>query len=403
MSPTAHPAPRPSRRDPARGTLTIEQALEFAKQQVQRLISTAPGAFPTYTEGGRWVLGADPWAPTWSGGFLTGLLWIFAQRTGEPWWRQQAEHYCRLLEPHQHDTSTHDLGFILEPSWGRWHDDDATPHARRVLITGGRTMAGRLQPAGGYLSSWVDPGSTFIDIMMNVGIVFRAADYTGDQTLHEVAMRHCRTTRRYLLRGDGSTLHEGWFDPDTGEFLRAGTHQGWRPDSSWARGQAWAIYGFDDAYRHTGDPQFLDAARRAADYFIERTGEPGVPPNDWDEPEPALSCEASAAAIAASGMLRLGGSLASDQTASRYRGYARRILATLCSRQFMPVDSPRWEGILCHATYHARKGLGVDESVMFGDYYLVEALDHANRLDSAVVDIRESQPDESGLAPRDRS
>ena len=360
-------------------TLTVDEALEFAEHQVRELITRAPGQLPTYTLGGRWVLDDDPWAPTWSGGFLTGMMWIFARRTGDQWWREQAERYSLLLEPRKNDTGTHDVGFVLEPSWGRWYDLDHTPQARDVLIQGGRTMAGRLQSAGGYLSTWVDPGSTFIDVMMNVGIIFRAAEYSGDARLREIALTHCRTSRRHLMRGDGSTVHEGWFDTSTGEFLRAATHQGWRADSSWARGQAWAIYGFTSAYRHTDEPDMLDAARRAADYYITRTADNGVPPNDWTDPEPSEPWEASAAAIAASAMLHLAAALGDDPAADRYRRYGLTILATLRSTEFIAADTEGWQGILRHAAYHHRNRLGVDESVMWGEYYLVEALESASQ------------------------
>lgn len=358
-------------------TLSVEDALDFAQEQVRALVKTSPGQMPTYTENGRWVFQRDPWAPTWSGGFLTGMLWLFAARTGHDWWRQRATSYCEQLEPRKHDTGTHDVGFVLEPSWGRWHDQAPTARTQDVLVEGGRTMAMRLQQAGGYLSTWVDPGSTFIDVMMNVGIIFRAAEYSGDDRLRETALTHCRTSRRYLVRGDGSTAHEGWFDVTTGEFLRTATHQGWRSDSSWARGQAWAIYGFTTAYRHTGEPDMLDAACRTANYYIAHTPDNGVPPNDWLDPSPAKPWEASAAAIAAAGMLHLARSL-DDGEGDRYRDYARTILSTLRSTQFLAADTPGWQGILRHATYHHRNGLGLDESVIWGDYYLVEALDLAS-------------------------
>lgn len=363
-------------------TLTIDEAFDFAQQQVRNLVTHAPGQLPTYTEGGRWVFGDDPWAPTWSGGFLAGMMWIFVRRTGDEWWREQAQRYSLLLESRKDDTSTHDLGFVLEPSWGSWYDLDHCEQARQVLIDGGRTMAVRLQTVGGYLSTWIDPGSTFIDIMMNVGIVFRAAEYSDDPLLREVALTHCRTSLRFLMRGDGSTAHEGWFDTTTGEFLRTATHQGWRSDSSWARGQGWAIYGFTTAYRHTGLADMLTAARRAADYYIAHTDDGGVPPNDWMDPEPAQRWEASAAAITAAGMLHLATALASDPAAERYRSYSLRILMTLRSSEFIAADTPGWQGILRHATYHYRKGLGVDESVMWGDYYLLEALQSASQLPS---------------------
>ena len=359
--------------------LSVEDAFAFAEQQVRDLVTSAPNRMPTYTHAGRWVLDDDPWAPSWNGGFLTGMMWAFARRTGEPWWHQQAAHYSRLLESRKNDPGTHDLGFVLEPSFGRWYDLDGSAYAREVLIQGARTMAGRLQ-AGGYLSTWVDPGSTFIDIMMNLGLLFRGARYSGDDTLRDVALAHCRTTRRYLMRGDGSTVHEGWFDTTTGEFLRADTHQGWRPDSTWARGQAWAIYGFADAYGHTGEADLLDAARRAADYYIHRAPDDGVPPNDFTHPEPELPWESSAAAIAASGLLRLAAAMSQSEGAARYRAYGLRILDTLRTTTFLAADTPGWQGILRHAIYHYRKHIGVDESVMWGDYYFVEALERADAI-----------------------
>lgn len=374
--PTTSPTVEQSR------ALTVNEALDFAQKQVRQLITSAPGQFPTYTKNGRWVFDEDPWAPTWSGGFLTGMIWAFAARTGDPWWRERAERYCVQLEPRKDDTGTHDIGFVLEPSWGRWYDIDPSPRVRDVLIQGGRTMAGRMREPGGYLCTWVDPGSTFVDVMMNVGIIFRAAEYSADEELKEVALRHCRTTRRYLMRGDGSTLHEGWFDVESGEFLRAATHQGWRSDSTWARGQAWAIYGFCTAYRHTGDPDLLDAARRAADFYIARTPDHGVPPNDWEEPVPSLPVESSAAAVAAAGFLRLADACGDDERAWHYRDYGLQILRTLCTSAFLAVDTQGWQGVLRHATYHHRTGVGIDESVMWGEYYLVEALELAERIET---------------------
>jgi unsaturated chondroitin disaccharide hydrolase len=361
-------------------TLSLEEALDFAQQQVRRLISRAPGRTTTYTENGRWVFSEDPWAPDWTGGFLAGMIWAFARRTGDPWWREQAEAYSVLVEDRKVDEGTHDLGFILETSWGRWYDWDGSARAREVLIEGGRTMARRFQPAGAYLSTWVDPGSTFIDNMMNIGIIFRAAAYSGDDALHEIALQHARTSRRHLVRGDGSTVHEGWFDVQSGEFLRAATHQGWRSDSAWARGQAWAIYGFSSAFTHSGDGDLLDAARRSADFYIASTPDHGVPPNDWLDPAPVVPYEASAAAIAAAGMLRLAAALHDDPSADLYRRYGLRILRTLRSTRFIAADTEGWEGILRHATYHYRNALGIDESVMFGEYYFVEALEMATAL-----------------------
>ena len=124
----------------------------------------------------------------------------------------------------------------------------------------------------------------------------------SEKVLWRIAEQHCLTTRKTLVRGDGSTSHEGIFDTETGEFLRQSTHQGWRDDSSWARGLAWALYGFGTAYGFSRDARFLQTAEACANFYIERTPDHGVPPNDWEELDPALPYESSAAAIAAAGI-----------------------------------------------------------------------------------------------------
>ena len=162
-----------------------------------------------------------------------------------------AEHYSRLVEPRKTDRTVHDLGFVFWSTWKRWYDLTGDAALNDVLLQAGRTMSLRFQEKGRYLRSFVAQDSLFIDIMMNVGIIFYAAQETGDAELLRIANEHCLTTRRTLVRGDGSTAHEGIFDLETGEFLRQSTHQGWRGDSAWARGLAWALYGFGTAYAFT--------------------------------------------------------------------------------------------------------------------------------------------------------
>ena len=353
-----------------------EQAMAFAQRQVLALTEAHPDFFPMFTEDGRWEHGKQAWT-NWCEGFLPGQMWIFARRTGDPAWRARAEHYSRLLEERQHDRDVHDLGFLFWSTWKRWHDLTGGEAVKRVVVTAGATMGHRFNERGRFLRSFVAPESTFIDIMMNVGIVFYAAQELGDDDLLRKVTDHCLTTRRYLVRGDGSTAHEGIFDLGTGGFLRQSTHQGWRDDSSWARGQAWALYGFGTVYRFTRDPRFLDVAQRCADFFVGSTDEGGVPPNDWMEPSPARRWESSAAAIAASGLFQLA-ELTAESDADRAAGYlaaARRTMDTLLSPEFLAVATPGWEGILKHGSYHERLDLGVDESVMWGEYFFVEALD----------------------------
>jgi unsaturated chondroitin disaccharide hydrolase len=167
------------------------------------------------------------------------MMWLFYSRTRDGRWRKRAEHNSRLIEERKHDRNVHDLGFLFWSTWKRWYDLDGDEAINDVVITAGQTMGLRFGEKGQYLRSFVTDESLFIDIMMNVGIIFYAAQQTGDQELLHKAHQHCLTTRRYLVRGDGSTSHEGIFDLETGEFPRQSTHRGWRGDSAWARGQAW--------------------------------------------------------------------------------------------------------------------------------------------------------------------
>jgi unsaturated chondroitin disaccharide hydrolase len=209
---------------------------------------------------------------------------------------------------------------------------------------------------------------------MNVGIIFYAALQTDDADLLSIANRHCLTTRRYLVRGDGSTSHEGLFNLETGEFIRQSTHQGWRDDSSWARGLAWSLYGFGTAYSFTKDARYLQTAELNAQFYIEQTQANGVPPNDWAETNPQNPYESSAAAIAASGLINLS-RITGDPTRARlYHDYALQIVDTLTGPEFLANETPGWEGVLKQGMYHERRGLGVNESVMWGDYFFLEAV-----------------------------
>lgn len=350
-----------------------ENALDFAERQVRSLVQTHPGYLPMYTRDGKWKHDGAAWT-NWCEGFVAGQMWLLYRHSGTDFWLQKAVEYSKLLEGRQHDRAVHDLGFTFWSSWKRWYDATGDETLDATIVTAGQTMGLRFQEKGKYLRSFVAAESLFIDIMMNVGIVFHAARATRDDGLWQRALDHSLTSRRYLVRGDGSTAHEGIFDLATGEFLRQSTHQGWRNDSSWARGLSWSLYGFGTVYEYTQDPRFLECAEMNARFYMEQTPDHGVPPNDWTEPSPPDPCESSAAAIAASGFFNLARRV-SDATAARtYFDYACTILDTLTAPPFLASRTPGWEGILLRGAYHQRLGLGVNESVMWGEYFFLEAL-----------------------------
>ena len=169
--------------------------------------------------------------------------------------------------------------------------------------------------------------------------------------------------------------HEALFNLETGECLKQTTHQGFRGDSCWSRGLAWALYGFCTAYSATGDTAYLDASELCARYYMTHTPAHGVPPWDYDALPPGSRKleDSSAAAIAASGLYDLSLASASCEKRLLYRQHFRKIMATLTSDPYLGRDAG-WEGILKHGVYHLHKKLGVDESVMWGEYFFVEAL-----------------------------
>ena len=349
-------------------------ALAAAAQKVEKLVTEHPDHLPLFTKHGKWLHDEDPWT-NWCEGFPPGMMWIFARHLDSSAWRPRAEHYCELLRGREFDREVHDLGFTFWHSWRPWYAETGDESLNDVIVQAGKTMGLRFHEKAGLLRSFRAPDSTFIDIMMNVGIIYYAAQQSGDVDLLRRVQTHCLQTRRYLVRGDGSTSHEGMFDLETGEFLKQTTQQGYRDDSSWARGQAWALYGFGTVYALTGEKVFLETARACADFYIDRTRDAFVPPNDWEEPSPAQPYESSAAAIAASGMLQLAALVPDRGESQRYAAYAFEIVRTLSGPRFSASSDPAWDGILKHGSYHETKNLGVDESVMWGEYFYVEALD----------------------------
>jgi unsaturated chondroitin disaccharide hydrolase len=382
----------------------FRRALDFARSQVRVLVLNEPDYLPIYTSDGRWRNSGELWTD-WCGGFLAGMMWLFHRATADEWWRRQAEHYSRLLEHRKTDPHVHDLGFIFLNTYRRWYDLTGDPSLMNIVAHAGVTLSGRFQAKGQYLASFLGQESLFIDIMMNVPLLYVAAAWLESapgadlspldglipaaergskaDELRRIATAHCHTSQKRLVRPDGSTAHEAIFDPASGEFLRESTQQGLRPDSCWSRGLAWSLYGFGTVHRLTGDRAFLDTACRCADYFLDKLPVGRVPYWDFDLPDgPERLWDSSAAAIASSGLFQLA-DLATEPTVSaRYRESALEVLAALCGEEFLASSTPGWEGILRHGVYHIHKKLGVDESVMWGEHFFVEALVKAIELGS---------------------
>lgn len=380
---------------------TLQFAFDFAQGQVKSLLGKYPSDYyPMYTVGGQYGQDRKRWTH-WCDGFYPGLMFIFAEATGESFWLDKAVAYSTPLEPRQYDRAVHDLGFLFFSTHLRWLNlGGPAERIEPLLVQAGKTMAMRFMERGQYLRSFVEPASLFVDIMMNVGTIFHAGLKTGDDDLMDVATRHCLTSRRTLVRGDGSTSHEAIFDLQTGECLRQSTHQGYRGDSCWSRGLAWSLYGFTRSYLQSRRAEFLETAMLNADYYLEHTPADGITPWDYDAPESGplsrTQVDTSACAIAASGLIDLADAVSDRTKARAYRDFALTSLCSL-SEKYLGSLTPGFEGILNGGVYHIHKNLGVHEAVMFGEYFFVEALDKALKVlkRRAMPEVVNAYPEDS--------
>lgn len=353
---------------------SFKKAIEVSEVKVSQLVTNHPDYYPLYTMGGKWHHSGDHWTK-WGDGYLPGQMWLLYELTGKKWWREKAEHYSVMIESRKNERDIQSHWSLFWPTYKKWWDITGDNQKYQVLETAAESLASRYNSAGGYLKSFVGAHSNLIDNMMSVILIFFIAHESKNKRLMDIAETHAITAMRFLVRGDGSAAHEAVFNPETGEFLRTDTHQGYRRDSSWSRGQAWVIYGFSHAYRYSRNRKFLETAKRGADFFLERTEAYPVPPNDFEEPEPKYRYESSAGAAAAAGMLHLCEELKKENLYYRpYEDASLEILQELCSQSFLAAVDEEWDGILKHGIYHLDKELGVDESMIWGDYFFLEAL-----------------------------
>ena len=245
----------------------------------------------------------------WTSGFFPGSLWYVYEFTGDKAVKEAAVKYTELLNPIREYTGTHDLGFMMNCSYGnalRLSPNDTIP---AVLIETADNLCSRFNEQVGCILSW-DFGHwnypVIIDNMMNLDLLFSASKLTGDPKYKEVAIKHADKTMPNHFRDDYTCWHVVSYNDD-GTVEMKETFQGKNHDSAWARGQAWAVYGYTAAYRETGDKKYLDFAEKIADMIISKvTTDDAIP--YWDYDAPVLEDtprDASAAAVTACGLLEL--------------------------------------------------------------------------------------------------
>ncbi len=317
-------------------------------------------------------------AGSWTSGFFPGILWQLYKYTEDDSFLEQAQRWTNGLEE-QKTAPTHDVGFIINNSFGHGYRNAGIENYKKITLQAAKHLASRFDPRVGAIKSW-DWGKwesrypVIIDNMMNLELLFWAAKNGGDPKLADIAKTHAMTTIRDLIRADGSTFHVADYNRETGELIWQGTHQGLRDSSMWARGQAWAIYGFTVAYRETEEKIFLETACRLADRFLESLPEDGIPYWDFDAPqEPGEPKDASAAAIAASGLWELGSLVDETTLMIKYREASHNLVKNLSSDHYLAFKSGL-PALLLHSTGNKPDNSEIDVPIIYADYYFIEAL-----------------------------
>jgi unsaturated chondroitin disaccharide hydrolase len=323
--------------------------------------------FPHITESGKWITTKDGY---WTGGFWVSLLWQVYKITGDEKYKSEAYKWTKMLESRRND-KTFDLGFLFYPSFVIGYEITKGDYFRKTALEAANTLSTLFHKKSGFIYNdftinGKKAGRTIIDVMMNLPLLWWAYEETGDRKYYDVAYTHTKRTIKEFIREDFSTVHVLDFDLETGEIIRKITVQGYSNDSCWSRGQAWAIYGFALAYKYTEDEQFLKTAKNIARYFINNLPDDYVPYWDFDDPKKETK-DSSAGAIAASGLLDL--SELSEK--EKFKEVAINILNSLCDNYLCEEDK---EGILAHGCFHKPAGVGVDEGLIWGDYYFIEAM-----------------------------
>lgn len=354
----------------------LSEAIDYC---INRTEQNATGLtdFPEMTgPDGKWICEPDG---GWVGGHWTGLLWLAYAFTQKPAFERAARQWTARLAPRQFDTTTHDLGFLFELSHILGSKLTSDTALLTPAIQAASTLTRRFNPRGGYFQAWGPLDGTFeqrgraiVDTMMNLDLMFFTSKITGEPEFAEMAITHARTAQLRHMRPDATTSHVTDFNPETGEFIKQDTAQGLSPTSCWSRGQAWAVYGYAETYRETGDSQYLETSRALAGYMLDHQPTDRIPYWDFNSPLiPNDVRDSSAAAILASGLLILAKVETDPARAEQWRAEAAQTLESLwlnySSRGCLE------QSILVHGTRSKPHGY-MDHGLIYGDYYFLEAL-----------------------------
>jgi len=325
----------------------------------------------------------------WTSGFFPGTMLLMYELTGDNKWMKYGIKYTEKLDSVKYLTSHHDIGFIINCSYGNAYNVTKNEKYKAVIIEAAKSLSTRFRPIPGVIQSWDENRGwqgtkgwmcpVIIDNMMNLELLFKASDVSGDSTFRKMAISHANVTMENHFRDDYSCYHVVDYDKIKGGVRGKYTAQGYSDESAWARGQAWALYGYTVCYRETKDKKYLNFAEKIYGFIFNNKNMPEdlVPYWDFDAPNiPNEPRDASAAAIIASALYEL-----SSYTNDSYKKQADKIIASLSSPAYRAIVGTNHNFLLMHSVGSIPHGNEIDVPLNYADYYFLEALTRKKELE----------------------
>ncbi len=358
----------------------VREKMQWVSEKNRDKIPYTTGADGSYDdrsdESRSW--GMDDGLNWWTNGFWGGIMWLLYQDTGEERYQEIARISERKLEKcfDQYYGLHHDVGFMYLPTAVADYRLTGNEEGRRIGMHAANLLAGRFNPVGKFIRAWNQNGDNdtrgwaIIDCLLNLSLLYWASEESGDPRFRQIAMMHADTVLANFLRPDGSVCHIVEFDPESGRMVKSYGGQGYGEGSSWTRGQGWAVYGFANSYTHTGKKEYLEAARKVADYCIANLPESGIIPVDFKQPpEPAWE-DSCAACVIACGLLEVARHV-SDSEKEKYENAAVKILRAIAENRADWTENCDAIVQNCTGAYHSPEH---HFTMVYADYYFIEGL-----------------------------
>ncbi|MDX1942885.1 MAG: glycoside hydrolase family 88 protein [Saprospiraceae bacterium] len=363
----------------AQPKIDVKKEFELAAMQYEKMLAAHPNTeWQPFTSKPDGTL-KDAKSDWWTSGFFGGSLWYLYEFTKDSKWKDAAHEWSMAIEKEQHNTGTHDLGFMLYCPFGNGLRLTNNNVYKDIMLTGAQSLATRFDPKVGVIKSWNRFQNfdypVIVDNMMNLEFLFWASKVSGDKRYYDISVTHADKTITNHYRPDGSSYHVVCYD-NNGNVIAKKTAQGAADESAWARGNAWGLYGYTVMYRETKDKKYLQQAQKAANFWIHHPNLPSDKIPYWDFNAPNLPNEerdASAAAITASALFELS-KYSKGKLKKQYLQTAIQTLESLCGEAYRAKLNENNNFLIKHCVGHKPAKSEIDVPLVYADYYFLEAL-----------------------------